>query len=103
MNLTHHARQRCQQRCIQSQRIQIALDYGRPARPYVLVLDDRSLEGTPYQHRTAELRGLCVVLTPDGAVRTVMWDYNLRRRPGRQSGAAVRRRCQQHRARRELA
>lgn len=94
MTLTHHAQQRSRQRGIGAEEIQIAIDYGRHFHSWgdCVVLDDRSLIGTPYQHRAQELRGLCVVFGGDGCVRTVMWLHRLRRRPGLLGRAQLQRR-----------
>lgn len=89
MNLTRHAQERCQQRAISQQQIQIVLEYGRPTRTDCLVLDDRCLEGTPFQNQGHRLRGLCVALTPDGGVQTVMWLERIRRRPGKLRGSRL--------------
>jgi len=89
MNLTRHAQERCKQRAISQHQIQIVLDYGRPIRTDCLVLDDRSLEGTPFQNQGHRLRGLCVALTPDGGVQTVMWLERIRRRPGKLRGSRL--------------
>lgn len=83
--LSRHARTRMQQRGIRHEMVDIALRYGYLRYSHgseVYELRDRSLVGTPYERFTERLRGLAVVMTADGEVRTVKWVFHLRRRPG---------------------
>lgn len=82
---TRHSARRGQQRAISQEHIDIALAHGRPSQSHgdtSYTLDDRTLQHTPYSRRADRLRGLTVVLTSDGKLRTVKWDYRIRRRPG---------------------
>lgn len=83
--MTDHSRIRSQQRSIDDQVVELVLRYGHRRHSHgdmVYELRDRSLRGTPFEREADRLRGASVVLTSDGMVRTVMWDYRLRRRPG---------------------
>ena len=83
--MTDHSRIRSQQRSIDDQVVELVLRYGHRRYSHgdmVYELRDRNLRGTPFEREADRLRGAAVVLTSDGAVRTVMWDYRLRRRPG---------------------
>lgn len=65
--------------------VDIALQHGeaRWSRgDRVHVLTDRTLRGTPWEDQADRLRGLTVVVTVDGTVRTVKWDFKVRSRPG---------------------
>ena len=83
MKHTRHSRTRSGQRAISDDYIEIALSHGKPSHSYgdmAYTLDDRSLLGTPFQSQTGRLRGLSVVVTRDGHIRTVKWVYHLRKR-----------------------
>ncbi|MEW6281804.1 MAG: hypothetical protein AB1758_24575 [Candidatus Eremiobacterota bacterium] len=87
MELTRHATRRSRQRAIRPALIDLALRYGRELKSFrdrVFVLDDRSLSTAPVevQRQADRLRGLCVVLAGE-SVRTVRWEFSVRRRPGR--------------------
>ncbi len=85
LRMTDHSRIRSRQRCIGDEVVELVLLYGHRRHSHgdlVYEIRDRSLRGTPYERDADRLRGATVVVTSDGAVRTVMWDYRLRRRPG---------------------
>jgi len=83
---TRHSATRAQQRAISDQAIDIALaHHGRRQHTHgdlSYTLDDRSLRHTPYARLADRLRGLTVVLTREGTIKTVKWTYAIRRRPG---------------------
>lgn len=81
-----HARVRLRQRAATPDMVELVLCHGTVSHhggDEVYVLTDRSLVGTPHERKADRLRGLCVVLTQDGTVRTVMWNHRVRHRPGR--------------------
>lgn len=83
--LTPHAEERMHQRCIHDEDIAIALWLGEASHSYgdvVYTLTDRCLRGTRWERKADRLRGLAVVLTDDGWVRTVMWNDRVRHRAG---------------------
>lgn len=78
MKMTRHATRRSQQRAIAANILELALDYGRELESFqdrAFVFDDRSLRLAPVgvRRQADRLRGLCVILTADQSVRTVMW------------------------------
>lgn len=78
MKMTRHARTRAHQRAISQAMLDLALDYGRELADFcdrVYMMDDRSLRLAPAGVRRLadRLRGLCIVVTEDDSVRTVMW------------------------------
>ncbi len=85
LRMTRHSTARSRQRGIDQETIELVLAYGHRRHCHgdvVFEIRDRSLRGTPYARLADRLRGATVILTPDGAVRTVMWDHRLRGRPG---------------------
>lgn len=77
--LTLHARQRLSQRGLRAEVIAIAVQLGVRSWNrgcYCHRITDRCLRGTAYERRADRLRGLCVVMAPDGVVVTVKreWD-----------------------------
>jgi len=78
---TSHSQARMQQRGISQRMIQLALTYGERAWSHgarCYRLTERSLRRSPVARECDRLRGLCVVVAPDGAILTVKWDYQLR-------------------------
>lgn len=85
LRMTRHSSVRSRQRGIGQDLIELVLAYGHRRHCHgdvVFEMRDRSLRGTPYARLADRLRGATVILTQDGAVRTVMWDHRLRSRPG---------------------
>lgn len=85
ITMSAHALKRGHQRAISRADIDLALMYGRRKRSYgdfCFTLTDRALRDTPHEALCDRLRGLCVVLSGDGTVRTVKWDGRTTRRPG---------------------
>jgi hypothetical protein len=79
--LTLHSRARMQQRGITARMVRIALEYGerRFSRDAVChQLTERALCGTPFVSESDRLRGLCVVISRDGSIITVKWEYRFR-------------------------
>lgn len=80
--LSRHARMRCQQRGVRWEDVEVALR----AKPtwnggdLVYCVTDRLLLRLGLPHRADRLRGLTVVVTPHGVVRTVKWDEEKRKR-----------------------
>jgi hypothetical protein len=78
MKLTRHALRRSRQRAVSQSMLELALDYGRELESFhdrAFVFDDRSLRRAPdaIRRQADRLRGLCVIVTDDHSVRTVMW------------------------------
>ena len=85
LRMTDHSRIRSRQRSIDEEVVELARRYGHRSYSHgdtVYEIRDRSLLGTPFERDADRLRGATVVLTSDGSVRTVMWAYRLRHRPG---------------------
>lgn len=85
LQLSRHARERMRQRAIGDAELLIALAVARPAHhlgDVLYLVTDRCLRGTPWARLADRLRGLCVVIAPDGVVKTVKWHYRTRRRAG---------------------
>lgn len=83
--LSEHARTRMHQRAIKPWMVEVALTYGEPIFDghgcIRYTVTDKALENTPYEDNREQLRGLCVVVSlSDGAIVTVEWVYNLRRK-----------------------
>jgi len=85
LRMTQHSSARSRHRGIGLEIIDLVLAYGHRRHCHgdvIFEIRDRSLRGTPYARFADRLRGATVILTQDGAVRTVMWDHRLRNRPG---------------------
>ena len=79
---SRYALQRCSQRGVSACDIELALLYGTRNRTFSdteYVLTDRCLLKSGLPER---LRGLCVIVTSGGVVKTVMFRYKVKRRPG---------------------
>jgi hypothetical protein len=80
--LSEHARRRCQQRGVRAADLRVALR-ARPVYDHgdlVYRVTHRLLVRLGLGREAERLRGLAVVVSPEGAVRTVKWDYDARRR-----------------------
>lgn len=91
--LTNHARTRSRQRCLGPAIIELVLRYGHRRQDHgdeLYEIRDRDLLGTPFEKKADRLRGASVVLTRDGDIRTVKWQYRLRHRPGLLRGSRSR-------------
>lgn len=78
--IPNHASRRMQQRAISADAIQIALQYGQKTYSHgrqCFTLTDRILVKTPYTKQCDQLRGLCVVVGPNGDVVTVKWQFSV--------------------------
>lgn len=85
LRMTRHSSIRSRQRGIGRELIELVLACGHRRDCHgdvVFEIRDRSLRGTPCARLADRLRGATVILTQDGAVRTVMWAHRLRSRPG---------------------
>ncbi|MFN4179964.1 MAG: DUF4258 domain-containing protein [Armatimonadota bacterium] len=83
--LSEHARIRMHQRAIKPWMVEVALTYGETIFDghgcIRYTVTDKALENTPYEDDREQLRGLCVVVSlSDGAIVTVEWVHNLRRK-----------------------
>lgn len=85
ITMSAHALKRGHQRAISRADIDLALRFAFAKRSHgdlCFTLTDRALRDTPHERCCDRLRGLCVVLSGDGTVRTVKWDGRTTRRPG---------------------
>lgn len=92
LHLSFHAKRRLNQRGIDLNALQIALDCGMRRRSHgdwIFLLTDRALHNTAHEKECDRLRGLCLVITASNVVRTVKWDRQCRTRGG------ILRRCKQ--------
>jgi hypothetical protein len=80
--MSEHARRRCQQRGVREEDVGVALKakpvYNRG--DLVCRVMDRLLVRLGLVREADRLRGLTVVVTREGVVRTVKWDFWSRRR-----------------------
>lgn len=84
LSLTLHSRSRMQQRGITARMVRIALEIGERQPSHEAVchrITERRLLHTRFAAESDRLRGLCVVVSRDGRIVTVKWDYRLRQ-PG---------------------
>ena len=84
LSMTLHSRRRMQQRGITARMVRIALEIGEKRQSHQAVchrITERLLLHTRFAAESDRLRGLCVVVSLDGSIVTVKWDYRLRQ-PG---------------------
>lgn len=80
--MSEHALRRCQQRAVREEDLRVALR-AKPVHDrgdLVYRVTDRLLLRLGLAREAERLRGLVVVVTRDGVVRTVKWDFELRQR-----------------------
>jgi hypothetical protein len=83
--LSEHARKRMHHRAIKPWMVEVALTYGEVNFDghgcIRCTVTDKALENTPYENSREQLRGLCVIVSlSDGAIVTVEWVQNLKRK-----------------------